>query len=228
MPCAILGDRASGKTTFLGLLYAAQVKYGTGIRDDFRFHAPPQSLNVMSAVYEGMKDARFPSATLKEEITELSFVFGYLRRVVGKLPVSIREQSWVHPFSTLRFSAYDVSGEDIEEFIESGIASKPIIQQLLKSIVIIVLVDCSKMTMDLDTPGHKRMLRYDSAVAKLLVSFQTYKAQEYERMKSQGGDPDPPVIYPAFILAKFDTLRDEVLARLGLHRGFPPVGENRK
>src|SRR5205809_964801 len=77
MPCALLGDRASGKTTFLGLLYSAQVKYGTGVQDDFRFHAPIGSLNLMSAVYEGMKDGRFPSATLKEEITELGFIFGY-------------------------------------------------------------------------------------------------------------------------------------------------------
>ena len=32
----------------------------------------------------------------------------------------------------------------------------------------------------------------------------------------------------AFVLAKFDTLRDEVLSRLGLHRGFPPRNEKRK
>jgi len=228
MPCAVLGDRASGKTTFLGLLYAAQVKYGSGIRDDFRFHAPSASLNLMSAVYEGMKDARFPSATLKEEITELGFVFGYLRRVVGKLPHYIREQRWVNPFSTLRFSAYDVSGEDIEEFIETGTASKPIIQQLLKSVVVVVLVDCSKMSVDIDTPAYKRMLRYDSTIAKLMVSFQTYKKQEYERLKGQGIGANPPVLYPAFILAKFDTVRDEVLARLGLHQGFPAYDEKRK
>ncbi len=228
MPCAVLGDRASGKTTFLGLLYAAQVKYGSGIRDDFRFHAPSASLNLMSAVYEGMKDARFPSATLKEEITELGFVFGYLRRVVGKLPHYIREQRWVNPFSTLRFSAYDVSGEDIEEFIETGTASKPIIQQLLKSVVVVVLVDCSKMSVDIDTPAYKRMLRYDSTIAKLMVSFQTYKKQEYERLKGQGIGANPPVLYPAFILAKFDTVRDEVLARLGLHQGFPAFDEKRK
>jgi len=228
MPCAVLGDRASGKTTFLGLLYAAQVKYGSGIRDDFRFHAPSASLNLMSAVYEGMKDARFPSATLKEEITELGFVFGYLRRVVGKLPHYIREQRWVNPFSTLRFSAYDVSGEDIEEFIETGTASKPIIQQLLKSVVVVVLVDCSKMSVDIDTPAYKRMLRYDSTIAKLMVSFQTYKKQEYERLKGQGIGATPPVLYPAFILAKFDTVRDEVLARLGLHQGFPAYDEKRK
>ncbi|TLZ62203.1 MAG: hypothetical protein E6K13_06075 [Methanobacteriota archaeon] len=227
-PCAILGDRASGKTTFLGLLYAAQVRYGTGLRDDFRFHAPSGSLNLMSAVYEGMKDARFPSATLKEEITELSFVFGYLRKVVGKLPVAIREQSWVNPYSTLKFSAYDVSGEDIEEFIETGIASKPIIQQLLKAVVVVVMVDCSKMTIDVDTPTYKKMLKYDSTIAKLLVSFQTYKKQEYDRMVNQGMGAEAPIIYPAFVLAKFDTIRDEVLQKLGLHRGFPPVDEKRK
>ena len=45
-PAAILGDRACGKTTFLGLLYAAQVKYGTRVVDSFRFHAPLQSLRV--------------------------------------------------------------------------------------------------------------------------------------------------------------------------------------
>ena len=228
MPCALLGDRASGKTTFLGLLYSAQVKYGTGVQDDFRFHAPIPSLNLMSAVYEGMKDGRFPSATLKEEITELGFVFGYLRRVVGKLPYYIRQQNWVHPFSTLRFSAYDVSGEDIEEFIETGIASRPLIQQLLKSVVVVVLVDCSKMTTEVDTAGYKKMLRYDSTVAKLLVAFQTYKKQEYDRLKDSGVKADPPRIYPAFVLAKFDTLRDDVLARLGLHRGFPEGKRQRK
>ena len=228
MPCALLGDRASGKTTFLGLLYAAQVKYGTGVQDDFRFHAPIGSLSLMSNVYEGMKDGRFPSATLKEEITELGFIFGYLRKVVGKLPYYIRNQNWVKPFSTLRFSAYDVSGEDIEEFIETGIASRPLIQQLLKSVVVVVLVDCSKMTTEIDTPGYKKMLRYDSTVAKLLVAFQTYKRQEYDRLKDSGVKADPPRIYPAFVLSKFDTLKDDVLARLGLHRGFPENKRARK
>src|SRR5882762_3354673 len=208
MPCALLGDRASGKTTFLGLLYSAQVKYGTGVQDDFRFHAPIASLNVMSAVYEGMKDGRFPSATLKEEITELGFIFGYLRKVVGKLPYYIRQQNWARPFSTLRFSAYDVSGEDIEEFIETGIASRPLIQQLLKSVVVVVLVDCSKMTTEIDTPA--------------------YKKQEYDRLKDSGVKAEAPVIYPAFVLSKFDTLRDDVLARLGLHRGFPDNKRARK
>src|SRR5207247_9316032 len=113
MPCALLGDRASGKTTFLGLLYSAQVKYGTGVQDDFRFHAPIQSLNIMSAVYDGMNDGRFPSATLKEEIKALGFVFGYLRKAVGKLRYSIRQTKLVRPLATLRLFAYDCAGERV-------------------------------------------------------------------------------------------------------------------
>src|SRR5207253_8921169 len=115
MPCALLGDRASGKTTFLGLLYSAQVKYGTGVQDDFRFHAPTGSLNLMSAVYEGMKDGRFPSATLKEQITELGLIYGSLRKAVGKLPYYIRQQNWARPLSTPPSSASAVSAHATQD-----------------------------------------------------------------------------------------------------------------
>src|SRR5439155_27239230 len=37
-----------------------------------------------------------------------------------------------------------------------------------------------------------------------------------------------PRIYPAFVLSKFDTLKDDVLARLGLHRAFPDNKRARK
>src|SRR5947207_14946088 len=77
------------------------------------------------------------------------------------------------------------------------------------------------MTTEIDTPAYKKMLRYDSTVAKLLVAFQTYKKQEYDRLKDSGVKADAPRIYPAFVRSKFDTLPDDVPARLGLHRGFP-------
>ncbi|HEX9710489.1 MAG TPA: hypothetical protein VGB42_11075 [Candidatus Thermoplasmatota archaeon] len=227
MPAAILGDRASGKTTFLGLLYSAQVKYGTAKKDDFRFSADPRSLKFMSAVYENMKDGYFPSATLKDEMTLIEFLFGYKRLIRGMLPQWIKEQHWMQPFSTLRFGAYDVSGEDVQEFIETGVAASPIIQQLLRSFVVVILVDCSKLTTDVDSPHYKRMLKYDSDVATLCVAFQKYKKDEYDRMDLQGLKPPAPIIYPAIVLAKFDTIRDEVLAKLGLTRGMPARKEVR-
>ncbi|HLF06830.1 MAG TPA: hypothetical protein VI893_06650 [Thermoplasmata archaeon] len=229
MPAAILGDRASGKTTFLGLLYAAQVKYGTRTTDTFRFHAPPGSLKFMSSVYSSMKDGRFPSATLKDEMTQIEFLFGYRKMITGRLPAWIREQNWVNPFATLHFGAYDVSGEDVQEFIESGVASSPIIQQLLRAFVVVILVDCSKMTTDIDSPQFKRMLKYDGDVATLAVSFQAYKKEEFERSKAAGTETTGyPVLYPAIVLSKFDLLRDEVLMKLGLHRGMPSREKKRE
>ena len=228
MPAAILGDRACGKTTFLGLLYAAQVKYGTRVQDTFRFHAPLQSLKLMSAVYEGMKDGRFPGATLKDEMTEISFVFGYRKAIQGRLPAVLKEKNWMNPFARLKFAAYDVSGEDVQEFIESGVAASPIIQQLLKAHIVVVIVDCSKMSTEIDSQQFKQMLKYDSEVASLLVSLQTYKRQEWSRMRSQGVLDGAPVIYPAIVLSKFDMISDDVLVKLGLHRGVPQMNEKRK
>lgn len=228
MPAAILGDRASGKTTFLGLLYAAQVKYGTGLQDTFRFSATPQSLKFMAAVYQNMKDGMFPSATLKDEMSLVEFIFGYRKMIAGRLPTWIKEQRWMNPFATLDFGAYDVSGEDVQEFIETGVAASPIIQQLLRAFVVVILVDCSKMTTDVDSQLYKRMLKYDGDVATLCVAFQKYKMDEHKRMKAQGMDPGTPIIYPAIVLSKFDTLRDEVLAKLGLSRGMPPREKKRE
>ena len=227
-PAAILGERACGKTTFLGLLYAAQIKYGTRVGDTFRFHAPLQSLRLMSQVYEGMKDARFPSATLKDEMTHIEFVFGYRKALQGRMPEIFRSRNWVNPFATLTFAAYDVSGEDVQEFIDSGISASPIIQQLLKSHVVIILADCSRMTTAVDSPAFRQMLHYDSEVATLLVSLQTYKKQELQRMKAQGLSDASSVIYPTVVLSKFDSLREDVLAKLGLSRGIPSGHETKK
>src|SRR5712692_5746981 len=48
----IVGDRESGKTTFLALLYAAQVKSGSDRADSFRFHAAVDSLDEISGAFQ--------------------------------------------------------------------------------------------------------------------------------------------------------------------------------
>src|SRR5207245_10859147 len=48
----IIGERGSGKATFLGLLYAAQVKSGTDARDGFRFHVTYESRDETTEVIQ--------------------------------------------------------------------------------------------------------------------------------------------------------------------------------
>jgi hypothetical protein len=224
-PAAILGDRASGKTTFLGALYATQVKYGVTSKDNFRFFAPPDSLRLMSTIYEGMLSGNFPSATLKDEMSRVSFKFGY-RTLLGRL-LRDSESRILKPWYGIDFAAYDVSGEDVQEYIESGVASSPIIKQLLRSLVVVILVDCSKMTLDHQSPTYRRMLAYDSEVAKLVSNFATYKIEEYANRKGALKTAVPPVIYPAIVLTKIDALRPELLHQLGLDP-MPPTEHKSK
>jgi len=43
----IVGDQGSGLTTFVGLLYTAQVRLGTEAADKFRFHADRDTIQQL-------------------------------------------------------------------------------------------------------------------------------------------------------------------------------------
>ena len=83
---AIVGDRDSGKTTFLGLLYAAQVKSGSDRADDFRFHATMESLEEITLVFQRLMSGSFPDSATKEGIHEMRVHLGYRRRGLGIVP----------------------------------------------------------------------------------------------------------------------------------------------
>jgi hypothetical protein len=222
-PAALLGDRASGKTTFLGALYAAEVQYGTARADTFRFFAPPESLTLMSNIYKFMVNGSFPDATLKYEMDKIRFTFGF-KTLVGKGLdlLKVRTDSrFLRPWKGVEFAAYDVSGEDVQEYITSGVASSPIIKQLLESFAVVILVDCSRMTMDTSSPSFRKMVNYDGEIAKLIVNFATYKVQEFERQKAAGKKPSRLRIFPAIVLTKTDLLGEQLLHQLGLPPEIP-------
>src|SRR5881628_677556 len=81
----IVGDRNSGKTTFLGLLYAAQVKFGSEKADDFRFHASFESLDEVSGVFQRLMSGAFPDSATKEGIREVTFRLSPPRSRLGIL-----------------------------------------------------------------------------------------------------------------------------------------------
>src|SRR5213083_2575038 len=79
----IVGDRNSGKTTFLGLLYAAQVKFGSDKADDFRFHASFESLDEISGVFQRLMSGAFPDSATKEGVREITFRLAKQRPKLG-------------------------------------------------------------------------------------------------------------------------------------------------
>ncbi len=81
----IVGARDSGKTTFLGLLYAAQVKFGSERADDFRFHASFESLDEISGVFQRLMSGAFPDSATKEGVREVTFRLSPPRPTFGIL-----------------------------------------------------------------------------------------------------------------------------------------------
>jgi len=68
----VVGDRGSGLTTFVGLLYTAQVRLGTEEADEFRFHADRESIRQLEAIYGELGAGRFPERDVNWEEHPLS------------------------------------------------------------------------------------------------------------------------------------------------------------
>src|SRR2546427_12341420 len=105
----IVGDRNSGKTTFLGLLYAAQVKFGSDKADGFRFHAAFESPDEISGVFQRLMSGSFPDAATKGGVRAIAFRLSHRRTGLGiftrrKSRGSASESSASFPLILLRSS----------------------------------------------------------------------------------------------------------------------------
>jgi len=64
MAVAVIGDEGSGKSIFITLMYATQIRYTAGSDGDFRFFASPKDLQVISKEYNRMRMGSWPSDEL--------------------------------------------------------------------------------------------------------------------------------------------------------------------
>ena len=225
MPTAIIGDRACGKTTFLGLLYSAQIKYTNEVaeKDAFKFTAEPQVASYMGEMHNQLRMGGWPDATLKGQTSKLSFLFGYKRLIGGatqKLPQWIQQQKWARPYSTLKFTVYDVAGEDIQDIIRTpdGYLSADIpdeAKDLLESRIIVLLIDSQKISAKVRSKAYMKMINYDKEMATLISLIASYNAKKSDPLERQ--------IYPAIVFTKFDLVPTATLQEMGLSDKIPPI-----
>jgi hypothetical protein len=182
----------------------------------------------MGGILTSMRRGMFPPANLKEDITEIRFKFGYPRAMNKILPDYITKQNWYHPFSTISFAAYDVAGEDVEEYVETGVTeNRRVIQELLKSTIVVFIVDCSRFTTSNTGVQFEKMLDYDENGAVLLSALAAHKSNDYANKVKAKMKASQPVVYPVIILSKFDQIQPEVLNKLGLPL-TPPSADSTK
>ena len=225
MPAAVLGDRGCGKTTFLALLYAAQIKYSNESenKDAFRFYASPSSLNFMGDMYNHLRGGGWPEATMKGQQTNVSFIFGFKKFGISVLPEWIQKRDWIKPFSTIKFSVYDVAGEDINDIIRTpdGVFSEDLpddVKNLLESRIVVILIDASRITAKPRSKPYIDMLEYDKKTATLISIIAKYNSKKE--------NPKQRKIYPIFVFTKFDSINEKILDAMHLKAKPPEYKES--
>lgn len=212
----IVGDRDSGKTTFLGLLYAAQVKSGSDRKDEFRFHATFESLEEITLVFQRLMSGSFPDVATKEGIHEIRFRLGYRKPGLGILP-RLRSRQWApEAFATLRFTLLRRLDHEMSRLAKGSSIADGRLRDVLDGDAVAILVDSTKLTVNGEDAQPGPMRDYDGAVESLLTAIQRWREQ---------GSRQP--LHPIFILSKFDRVRSEVLRAAKVEATPPPVGRRR-
>jgi hypothetical protein len=207
----VLGERGCGLTTFVGLLYTAQVRLGTENADEFRFHAERESILQMEAVYGELGAGRFPAADVDWERHPLSFVFGFRR---GNLSwFSGRGASGQKGFATVRFQVGGMPADVVSELRDHDAVLDGPTLRLLRSPILIPIVDGAWLVPDRSSIAGLPLARYDQHLSVTLDLLRKFLAADRDRRARQ--------MFPLFVVTKFDRVLPEALKELRAPAGSP-------
>lgn len=206
----VVGDRDSGKTTFLGLLYAAQVKAGSDLADSFRFRMAVESLDEISDVFNQLMSGGFPDSAVKEGLRGMAYQVDY-KRVGGGIRSRLRSRDG----SRTKSAAFDILllrdlSREMTRFRQGGSLATVALRDLLEADAFAILVDSTKLAAFEDGRALGPMGAYDDTIASLLTTVQRSRLNGARKR-----------FHPIFIFSKFDSVRPPALRAANLE-GDPP------
>ncbi|HTS33444.1 MAG TPA: hypothetical protein VMI55_05860 [Thermoplasmata archaeon] len=207
----VLGTRGSGLTTFVGLLYTAQVRLGTQDSDEFRFHADRESIRQLEAIYGELGAGRFPVRDANWEEHPVSFVFAFRHGVLRGLGRSGGRSAG--GFDTVRVQVGGMPTDEVAELREHDAVLEESTRRLLRSQVILPLIDATSLDPEPDPSRSPRLSRDDRVLAETLDLLGGFLAAEPERRSRR--------MYPVFIVTKVDEFSRDTLRQLEAPSGIP-------
>lgn len=198
----IVGSRGSGLTTFVGLLYTAQVRLGTEARDTFRFHAERETLRQLDHVYADLGAGRFPTRDVDFEEHSLSFdlSFGSASRL---LPWSRAGKA---DHASVRVGG--MTTEEIGELRAHESAVGESTRLLFHSQVVLLLVDASRLRSEADGTSGPLFTENDAQLAATLEVLGRYLSTEAKRKAR--------TMHPLMVLTKLDRCPAAARTRLAI------------
>lgn len=207
----VLGERGCGLTTFVGLLYTAQVRLGTESADEFRFHAERESIQQMEGVYGELGAGRFPAADVDWEQHPLSFVFGFRRGHAAWFAGG--GGSGNKGFSTVRFQVGGMPADVASELRDHDAVLDRATLNLLRSPIQIPIVDGAWLAPDRSSIAGLPLARYDQHLAVTLDLLRKFLASDRDKRARQ--------MFPLFVVTKFDRVLPQTLKSLGAPNDAP-------
>ncbi|HZY70764.1 MAG TPA: hypothetical protein VFF67_07305 [Thermoplasmata archaeon] len=205
----VLGERGSGLTTFLGLLYTAQVRLGVDASDEFRFSADRGSIRRMGEIYSALGTGQFPDSEVGGEHEPVSFVFGFRRgrfpRLGGPAGSADRE------FDSVRIQVGGIPTDEVAELDRHDAVLDVATRRLLRSPVVVPIVDASSLPDDGAGASAVPVTRFDHSLSATLGLLAKFRAAE-RRWRARH-------LFPLFVVTKLDRVRPEVRSRLQVPEG---------
>jgi hypothetical protein len=202
----VLGEPGSGLTTFVGLLYTAQVRLGTEEADEFRFHAERESIRHLETIYGELGAGRFPTHDPRGEERPLTFVFGFRH---GKLRGIGRGSSEPEGgFDTVEVQVSGMLTDAVAELRRRDAVLDAGTLRALRSQVVVPLLDANLLAAEPAASAAR-----DEQLAGTLGVLAAFLAAERDRRARR--------MFPLFVVTKADTLTLETLRRLDAPGGTP-------
>jgi hypothetical protein len=207
----VVGDPGAGRTTFVGLLYTAVVRFGSEEADRFRFTAERESLRRLEGIYGSLGDGQFPEGDLDREEAPLEFVFGLRRHGVGGWSRLGAEGQGGFDTVSVQVGGFP-AGEVADLGEQAPVLDEPT-RRLLRSPIVVALVNAALLP---PAPGGidgLAMARYDRELAGALETVRRFLGAERNRRARR--------LYPIFVVTQFDRIPEATLAALGAPAGPP-------
>jgi hypothetical protein len=202
----VLGERGSGLTTFVGLLYTAQVRLGTEESDEFRFHAERESIRHLETIYGELGSGRFPSHDGGAEERPLGFVFGFRHGKLRGLGRGTAEPE--SGFDTVEVQVSGMLTDAVAELRSRDAVLDAVTLRSLRSQVVVPLLDARSLAAEPAASAAQ-----DELLAGTLGVLAAFLAAERDRRARR--------MFPLFVVTKTDTLNLETLRRLDAPGGTP-------
>jgi hypothetical protein len=211
---AVVGDHGSGKTTFLGLLYAALVRSGSDKSDQLRFRVNFESLEEITVLFQRLMSGTFPDSATKEGIHGLSIEVGFRKPNRGAfLRLGSRKRT-ADASTTVHFTLPGSLDEKTPGLFSGGTIGTGPWRDVLDADAVLILVDSTKLVAKGEDDESSPVRPYDRRVESLLTAIRRWRSRDGRE-----------VLYPIFVLSKFDAVTPDILRAANIDPAPPEAGK---